>query len=478
MAERAGQKIVVIGGGVAGLAAAYRLHELTASHQFPIEVILLEAGTRLGGALETIRHGDCILECGADSILSEKPQAIALAERLGLGDQIVRTQEQFRKTFVVRGGKLIAIPNGFSLMAPAYIWPILSSPLFSIAGKLRMGLEPFIPRRQSTDDESLASFVTRRLGREVLERVAQPLAAGIYTADPDKLSATATMPRFVEMERHYGSLVLGLRAAAKKRGAEARGTSGARWSLFVSFRRGVTTLIDAIAARLGDDIRYNAEVRGISRTDSGWRIAMANGEPINAAAVISAAPAAPVAQLVEPLDHALASNLAGIDYASAAVVNLIFRTADFPNPPASFGFVVPVSEKRKIVAGSFSSLKYADRSPANLMVARVFIGGALQSAMLTLDDDALIKAACEEFRALLSVQAKPQFAHVRRWADSMPQYAVGHLERVKAIRERVATLPGFYLAGAYLDGVGIPDCVRHGETAAAAAFAHIGGPSA
>ncbi|HVN88172.1 MAG TPA: protoporphyrinogen oxidase, partial [Candidatus Binataceae bacterium] len=224
MAERAGQKIVVIGGGVAGLAAAYRLHELTASHQFPIEVILLEAGTRLGGALETIRHGDCILECGADSILSEKPQAIALAERLGLGDQIVRTQEQFRKTFVVRGGKLIAIPDGFSLMAPAYIWPILSSPLFSIAGKLRMGLEPFIPRRQSTDDESLASFVTRRLGREVLERVAQPLAAGIYTADPDKLSATATMPRFVEMERHYGSLVLGLRAAAKKRGAEARGT--------------------------------------------------------------------------------------------------------------------------------------------------------------------------------------------------------------------------------------------------------------
>ncbi|HVN91457.1 MAG TPA: protoporphyrinogen oxidase, partial [Candidatus Binataceae bacterium] len=278
--------------------------------------------------------------------------------------------------------------------------------------------------------------------------------------------------------RHYGSLVLGLRAAAKKRGAEARGTSGARWSLFVSFRRGVTTLIDAIAARLGDDIRYNAEVRAISRTDSGWRIAMANGEPINAAAVISAAPAAPVAQLVEPLDHALASNLAGIDYASAAVVNLIFRTADFPNPPASFGFVVPVSEKRKIVAGSFSSLKYADRSPANLMVARVFIGGALQSAMLTLDDDALIKAACEEFRALLSVQAKPQFAHVRRWADSMPQYAVGHLERVKAIRERVATLPGFYLVGAYLDGVGIPDCVRHGETAAAAAFAHIRGPSA
>jgi oxygen-dependent protoporphyrinogen oxidase len=375
----------------------------------------------------------------------------------------------------VHGGELIAIPDGFSLMAPAYVWPIIRSPLFSLGGKLRMGLEPFIPRRQSSDDESLAAFVTRRLGREVLDRVAQPLAAGIYTADPDKLSAIATMPRFVEMERHYGSLVLGLRAAAKKRGAEARGTSGARWSLFISFRRGVSTLIDTLAARLGDDVRYGAEVRAISRTEAGWRIELASGDSIDATAVISAIPAKPAAQLIEPLDQALGTNLAGIDYASAAVVNLIFRTTDFPYPPASFGFVVPVREKRKIIAGSFSSLKYADRSPADRMVARAFIGGALQGAMLRLDDDALIAAACDEFRALLGVQAKPQFAHVRRWPDSMPQYAVGHLERVKMIRDEVAMLPGLYLAGAYLDGVGIPDCVRHGETAAEVAFAHLRG---
>ena len=467
------RKIVVIGGGITGLAAAYRVRELAAAHEFPIEVVLLEAGKRIGGALATMRHEDCILECGADSFLAEKPAAIALAERLGLGDQIVRTQEQYRKTFVVRSGRLIAIPEGFSLMAPTYFGPILRSPLFSVAGKLRMMIEPFIRRRRSRADESLAAFVTRRLGREVLERVAQPLAAGIYTADPDQLSAAATMPRFVAMEDRYGSLVRGLRAAAATRGAEARTTSGARWSLFVSFRRGIGALIEALGAKLGDAVRYGAEVVAVGRTSSGWRIEVASGEAIAADAIICAAPAAIAARLIEPHHPTLAQELASIRYASAAVVNMIFRVADFPYPPASFGFVVPIAERRKIIAGSFSSLKFADRSPADLMVARVFIGGALQSAMLTLDDAAMVAAAREEFRALIGVEAEPQFAHVRRWPASMPQYAVGHLERVKAIRERAAELPGMFLAGAYLDGVGIPDCVRHGAAAAEAAFAAI-----
>jgi oxygen-dependent protoporphyrinogen oxidase len=467
------RRIAIIGGGVTGLAAAYRLRELAAAHEFPLEVLLLEAGDRLGGALETIRHDECILECGADAMLSEKPAAIALAERIGLNDELVRTQEQFRQTLVVRGGRLTAIPEGFSLIAPSAFGPILRSPLFSLTGKLRMMAEPLIPRRRSVADESLAEFVTRRLGREVLERIAQPLAAGIYAADPDRLSAAATMPRFVEMERRYGSLIRGLRAAARTRGAEARGTSGARWSLFVSFRQGIGALIDALAGKLGNTVRYRAAAVAFERAETGWRVAIAGQEPIAAAGIICAAPAAAAARLIEPHDGVLSASLASIEYASAAVVNLIFRAADFPHAPASFGFVVPAAERRKIIAGSFWSVKFANRAPYGLMVVRAFIGGALQSAMLTLDDNALISAAREEFQALLGVRPEPQFAHVRRWPDSMPQYAVGHLDRVRKVRDLAAGLPGVFLAGNYLDGVGIPDCVRHGETAAEAAFALV-----
>jgi oxygen-dependent protoporphyrinogen oxidase len=473
--QQKAHKIAVIGGGITGLAAAYRLREIAAAHEFPLEVTLLEAGSRLGGALETIRHEDCILETGADSFLSEKPWALDLAERLGLADSLVRTQERFRKTFVVRGGRLIPIPEGFSLIAPTYLGPVFRSPLFSLAGKLRIMLEPVIPRQRSTADESLAAFVRRRLGREVLERVAQPLAAGIYTADPDQLSAAATMPRFVAMERAHGSLIRGLRAAAKNRGADSRGTSGARWSLFVSFNGGIGTMVDALAAKLGDAVHYGAHVTAITRAESGWRIDRSHGAPMAADAIVCAAPAGPAASLIEPHDHVLANELKSIGYASAAVVNLVFRTTDFPRALSSFGFVVPIAERRKIIAGSFSSLKFAGRSPGDKIVARVFIGGALQNAMLTLEDDAMVAAAREEFGALLGVEAPPQFAYVRRWPESMPQYTVGHLERAATIRMQAATLPGLFLAGAYLDGVGIPDCVRHGEGAAEAAFTEIRG---
>ncbi|MGO9264926.1 MAG: protoporphyrinogen oxidase [Candidatus Binataceae bacterium] len=476
-------RIAVVGGGITGLAAAYRLRELAAAQEYPLEVTLLEAGRRLGGALDTIRHADLIVETGADSILSEKPWAIALAKRLGLESAIVRTQEQYRKTLVVRAGRLVAIPEGFSLMAPTWFGPVLRSPLFSPRGKLRMLLEPFIPRRRAAGDESLASLVTRRLGREVLERVAQPLAAGIYTADPAHLSAHATMPRFVAMERQHGSLVRGLRAAARGRDAEARGTSGARWSLFVSFNQGVGTLVDALAAPLGDSIRHDARVTAITRNPSGnggpadpaWRLTLASGAALDADAIICTAPAFAAVPLVEPHDSALAAALGSITYASAVVVNLAFRAADFPTPPVSFGFVVPITERRTIIAGSFSSLKFPGRAPFDLILARAFLGGALQTGMTTLDDDALIAAARDEFRALLGVTAPPLFTHVRRWPESMPQYAVGHLERVKAIRAGAAGLPGVILAGAYLDGVGIPDCVRMGEAAAAGAFAQVGG---
>ena len=477
------RRIAIIGGGISGLAAAFRLGELSGANQMPIETALFERGMRVGGALDTIRRDGFVIETGADSFLSEKPAAAKLAERLGIDGQLIGTQEQFRKTLIVRGGRLIEIPEGFSLLAPTYIGPLLRSPLFSAAGKLRIMIEPLIARRRSLEDESLGAFVRRRLGRQTLARVAQPLAGGIYTADPELLSVRATMPRFVEMERRYGSVIRGLRAAARARSAEARGTNGARWSLFLGFKDGIRTIVDALVSRLEGSISYGAEVVALADAHDGrastseparrWRLGFRDGTSFAADAVICAAPAFATAPILESINGELARMLSAIGYASAATVNLVFRSADFPQPPAAFGFVVPVAERRRIIAGSFSSLKFAGRAPAGMILARVFLGGALQSEMMALSDAEMIDAARDEFARLLGVTAEPALTCVRRWPESMPQYAVGHLTRVAEIERAAEAIPGLALAGAYLRGVGIPDCIASGERAAETIFSHL-----
>lgn len=473
---RRNPRIAIIGGGITGLAAAHRLRELASAREMPLELMLFEAGTRVGGALETIRRDGFVIETGADSFLSEKPWALKLAERLGLSAEVIGTQEQFRKTYVVRAGRLVEIPEGFSLLAPTFIGPMLRSPLFSLRGKMRMLMEPLVPCRRSEGDESLSSFVRRRLGREVLERVAQPLAGGIYTADPDTLSFQATMPRFAEMEHRYGSVIRGLRRAARDGRGGVRGTSGARWSLFVSFAGGMRALVDALTMRLSDTICYGAEVVALEQkyTDAAiWRLRLGDGTSFDADAIVCAAPAYAVAPLLKPHAETLAQTLGQLRYASAATVNMGFRAADVSELPKSFGFVVPAVENRKIIAGSFSSLKFAGRAPDGMILARVFLGGALQSQMMALDDETMVAAASEEFRELIGITAPPLFTYVRRWAEAMPQYTVGHLEQVAAIEREAATMKGVALAGAYLRGVGIPDCVHGGEMAAEALFSYV-----
>jgi protoporphyrinogen/coproporphyrinogen III oxidase len=472
-------RVVVLGGGITGLAAAYRLQELAAAHEKPLETMVLESSARVGGALETIRSDGYVIETGADSILSEKPAALRLVKRLGLEAEVIGTQERFRRTYVVHNGRLMPIPDGFSLMAPALLRPVLRSKLFSPFGKLRIIAEPLVPRRRRRDDESLAAFVKRRLGREVLERVAQPLAGGIYTADPAMLSVAATMPRFVEMERRYSSLIRGLKVASRSNRA-ARETSGARWSLFISFAKGIAQLTDALVIRLGNSIRYHARVTGLERQTPAewprrraWRLRLEDDLSVEADAIICTIPSYAVAPLLRPHSEALAATLEEIAYASAATVNMAFRETDFSSVPAGFGFVVPAIERRKIIAGSFSSLKYGGRAPAGMVLARAFLGGALQEDMMTLDDNELIAAAREEFAALLGVKAAPAITQVRRWPRSMPQYAVGHLQRAAAIEQEATRLERFALAGAFLRGVGIPDCIRSGEAAAEAIFSNL-----
>jgi oxygen-dependent protoporphyrinogen oxidase len=472
-------RVAVLGGGITGLAAAYRLQELATAHEIPLETTLLESGGRVGGALETIRSDGYVIETGADSILSEKLSARRLVKRLGLEPDVIGTQDRFRRTYVVRAGKLVPIPDGFSLMAPALLRPVMRSKLFSLSGKLRILVEPLVPRRLRHGDESLAAFVRRRLGRQVLERVAQPLAGGIYTGDPARLSIAATMPRFVEMERRYGSLIRGLKAASRSSQA-AREASGARWSLFVSFTTGIAQLTDALAMRLGNSVRCHAHVIGLERQTPtqrprrrAWRIRLEDELSVEADAIICTIPAYAAAPLLRPHSAELATELEEIDYASAATINVAFRESDFARVPPSFGFVVPAIERRKIIAASFSSLKYPGRAPNGIVLARAFLGGALQMEMMSLDDNELLAAATEEFAGLLGVKAAPTMSLVRRWPHSMPQYAVGHLKRAAAIEQAARRLDGFALAGAFLRGVGIPDCVQAGESAAESIFAHF-----
>jgi oxygen-dependent protoporphyrinogen oxidase len=457
-------RLAVVGGGVAGLAAAHRAVELATERGIRLDLTLLEARERLGGTIASERTGGFLVEAGPDSFLSEKPWALALCQRVGLESRLIRTDDRFRKVFVWHAGRLHPLPEGFQLLAPTALAPFATSSLFSLGGKLRMALDLILPRG-SGDDESLGAFVRRRLGRQALERVAQPLVAGIYTADPDDLSLGATMPRFLELERRERSIILGLRRAQRR--APLPGTSGARWSLFVSLAGGMEELIETLAARLpAGAVVLKQRVTALERAGQAWRLSTAEGTGVEADRVILAAEAHAVARLTRYLDPALATLLQDIPYSSAATVSLGYRRADVPHPLDGFGFVVPRGEGRALLAATFSSVKYPGRAPEAHVLIRGFLGGTLNAAMLDEDDAALVDRVREELGEALGITAAPVLTRRHRWPASMPQYRVGHLSRVEAIEHAVAALPGLALAGAAYRGVGIADSVRSGEAAA------------
>jgi oxygen-dependent protoporphyrinogen oxidase len=460
-------KLAVVGGGIAGLAAAHRAVEIARERGLPLELALFEAGDRVGGTIQTERHEGFLVECGPDSFLSEKPWALALCHRLGIENRLVRTDDRFRRTYVAFRGRLHPLPDGFQLLAPTRLGPFIRSGLFSWPGKLRMAMDLVLPRG-GDPDESLGGFVSRRLGREALERVAQPLVAGIYTADPDVLSLAATMPRFLELERKERSVILGLWRAARRAPAEAAGASGARWSLFVTFAEGMEEFIRALAGRLPTDaIRLKERVTSVTRDGESWRLGMADGSAAAADGVIIAAESHQAGRMLRYTDPALSHLLDGIAYASSATVTLGWRRADIPHPLDGFGFVVPQVERRPIIACTFSSVKYPGRAPEGFALLRVFVGGALNEGALDGDDETLTRIARAELGELLGIQAPPLMSRVSRYPKAMPQYHVGHLSRVEAIEGCLRRHAGLALVGGAYRGVGIADCVRSGEDAAA-----------
>jgi oxygen-dependent protoporphyrinogen oxidase len=453
-------RIVIIGGGISGLAAAHRVLELNKAAQ----VTILEASDRLGGTIQTDYRDGFLIERGPDSFISEKPHAIALAKRLGIGSQLIQTNEKYRRSFIVRDGRLRAVPEGFQLLAPSRMLPFIASDIFSIPGKMRMAADLFLPRRSNngSTDESLASFVRRRLGEEALVRMAQPMVGGIYTADPETLSLRATLPRFLDMEQKHRSLIL----AMLRQGRTQKGTSGARYSLFVSFERGMQVFVDALS-RINADLRVKTRAQRLT-FDHGWTITTDRGEQIKADAVCLAVPAYVAASLLSDRDERLAQKLRQIKYASTATINFGYRRAAIAHPLNGFGFVVPFVEKRSLIACTFSSVKFSGRAPDEHVLLRAFAGGALQPEIFALDEPEISKRVESDLRELLGIREDPRFIEIAKWERSMPQYEVGHLDRVNEIEALVHQVPGLALAGNAYRGAGIPDCVRSGEVAAEA----------
>ena len=458
------RRIVVIGGGVSGLAAAHRVLE------FGHHVTLLEASSRLGGTIQTTHRDGFLLERGPDSFISEKPEALQLAQRLGLESQLIQTNEEYRRSFIVRNGRLRAVPEGFQLLAPSRLWPFLTSDIFSLGAKARIAMDLFLPRKgtNGTQDESLASFVRRRLGQEALDRMAQPMVGGIYTADPETLSLRATLPRFLDMEREHRSLIL---AMLRQGQAQKSGTSGARYSLFLSFDRGMQVLVDELGS-LKADVRLNARVESL-KFDRTWTITTNAGEQFEAESVCLAVPAYIAASL---LNGSVAAKLNQIKYASTATINFAYKRSDVNHPLNGFGFVVPLIEKRSLIACTFSSVKFSGRAPSGHVLLRAFAGGALQPEIFALDESEMAARVEADLRELLGINANPLFTEVAKWERSMPQYEVGHLDRVDEIEKELSKLPGLTLAGNAYRGAGIPDCIRSGQSAAESILTYLKPP--
>ena len=454
-------KTVIVGGGISGLATAYTLQE-----RGPCDYTLIEGSPRWGGKITSVHENGFTIEGGPDSFITQKAAGLDLCKRLGLEDQLVGSNSgKNAATFIWSGGRLHRMPEGMMLMAPTMVLPFLRSRLISWPGKMRAGLEVFIPRARGDEDESLAGFVRRRLGNELLNKIAGPLMGGIYAADPERMSLKSTFPMFLEMEKKHGSLLLGMMKRTRPRVAHG----AKRPPMFMTLRGGLQQLSDALAARLPEtNLRVGCRAISVSRYAERYKIDLSDGSSLLADDVVFATPSFVTADLVEQLDPTLAERLRAILYVSTATVSLGFRRSEIAHPLQGAGFIVPPGEGRRITACSWSSAKFNHRAPEDCVLLRVFIGGALAEELAEQDEAALVQLAREELQVILGITATPVLARAYRWSKANPQYDLGHEERVAEIERSLPNLPGLHLAGAAYHGPGIPDCIQSGTKAAAA----------
>ena len=445
-------RIVIIGGGISGLSTAYYLAKGGAAST------ILESRPRLGGVIRTEHLEGCTLEAGPDSFLAIKPAALELIGELGLKNEVIGSNDHLRVTFVRKNGRLVALPDGLMMMVPTRILPLITTGLLSWGTKLRMGIELLRAPKPRQADESVSDFVEEHYGREAVEYLAEPLLSGVYGGNPDEMSVNSVLPRFVELANRYGSLTRGVLVERAKAAKNPRAAGAS--PLFKTLKGGLGQMVD----RAAEAIRGKAEViqgraETVERSGSGFRIKM-NGDWLEAGAVVAACEAHSASTLLSPVDARLGELLGVVPYTSSITVALGFASADFAHPPVGFGFLVPKKERRRLVACTWVGTKFSYRIPEGKVVARCVLTTSEEN------DATIIALAAQELREIAGSPATPRFAHVARWPRSMAQYAVGHGLRLAELESRVAAIPGLHLAGNAYTGIGIPDCIRMGKTAA------------
>jgi protoporphyrinogen/coproporphyrinogen III oxidase len=473
-------RIAIIGGGIAGLAAAYEL-EKAHNAGAPVSYTLFEARERLGGSLSSEIIDGAVIERGPDSFLTEKPAAAELCRELGLGDQLLPSNDANRKTYILVRNRLVALPDGLMFLIPTKLIPTALTRLFSVTTKVRMALELLHPPRPSgLPDESVADLVERHYGTEAVNRLADPLLSGIYGGDATQLSARTVLPRLVEMETQYGSLTRGMLAAHRKmrgmaKAAQSNGNSSTAprppRSIFTALRGGMQQLVDALTAKIDPaSIRVSTPVSSISKNRNGWTV-QAGGVEEDYDAIIFASPAWAAGALLAPIDPVLGEDLSTIPYSSSITINLVYDESKLGTLPEGFGFLVPAVENRAMLACTFVQRKFLGRTPPGKAVFRAFLGGIRNESLMTEPDEALVAVVRRELSEILgdkavSASVEPEYTQVTRWRRAMAQYSVGHQDRIARISSHAATLPGLRLVGNAYDGIGIPDCIRLGRKAA------------
>ncbi len=481
---RAPRHVTIVGGGIAGLATALAVQEQAAEAGLPLTCSVIERSPHWGGKIATHRVGDLLIEAGPDSFLSQKPWALELCAKLGLADRLINTNEAQKKTFVFTRGRLRELPQGLVVIVPTQLAPFLKSGLLSWPGLARLALDLVLPARPARGDESVASFFRRRLGREAFERIVEPLMAGIYAGDAEQLSLRATFPRFLDIEQTSGSLIRGMVAARRQAGGRPSGPPTGR-TMFVTLRDGLGDLVEALVARIGKGgatLMPNRTVQALQRSPNSYgskayTLRLDDGTQVAADSVVLATPAYVSAELLRPLNPAAAGLLADIPYASVATVSMAYQRADLGELVSGFGFVVPRAEQRDLIAATWTSLKWPHRALSSQVLVRCYVGRMGREALLQSDDETLLTRVREELRSMTGIAATPVYVEVNRWNRAMPQYILGHLDRLASIESALRTAPGLYLTGAAYRGVGIPDCIHDGSQTGQAVVLELAAPS-
>jgi oxygen-dependent protoporphyrinogen oxidase len=449
-------RVVIIGGGISGLSAAYYLA------RGGVPSTILESRPRLGGVIQTERVEGCTIEAGPDSFLSAKPAALELIRELGLAGEVIGSNDRLRVTYVRKGGRLLPLPDGLMMIVPTRILPLITTSLLGWRTKFRMGMELLRAPRPKPDDESVADFIQEHYGAEAVDYLAEPLLSGIYGGNPSQLSVASVLPRFVELANQYGSLTRGVLAARAKAGRNRNPAP-----LFRTLKGGLGQLVDAVANAISGKVEVRpCRAQTIQRADAGFRIKLDDGAWLEAGQVVVACEAHSASALLGGVDGRLAELLGTVPYSSSMTVALGFDAADFAAPPHGFGFLVPKKERRRLVACTWVGTKFPYRVPEGKVVARCFLGGMEDAGVLGESDEAVAAMVTSELQEIAGFTARPRFTRIARWPRSMAQYTVGHPRRLAEIQARTPAAGGLHLAGNAYEGIGIPDCIRMGSQAA------------